>query len=100
MSEIACFAEFAKHPVACLTLASFLASNTGDVARKHIKEPELLKFIDIECYCWSTVLAGQAPAPLFFPAPASTVEAAKRYNEQGLKHDAESHRLCCGHLSG
>ena len=54
-------AEFVKHPVACLTLASFLATNTGDVARKHINDPELLSFIDIECYCWSTVLAGLTP---------------------------------------
>ena len=53
--------EFAKHPVACLTLASFLATNTGDVARRHIKDPELLRFIDIECYCWSTVLADETP---------------------------------------
>lgn len=28
--------EFAKHPLACLTLASFLSTNTGDVARRHI----------------------------------------------------------------
>lgn len=54
-------AEFVKQPVACLTLASFLATNTGDVARKHINDPELLSFIDIECYCWSTVLAGLTP---------------------------------------
>ena len=54
-------AEFAKHPIACLTLASYLSSNTGDVARKYIKNPELLSFIDIECYCWSTVLAEHTP---------------------------------------
>ena len=54
-------AEFAKHPAACLTLASFLASNTGDVARRHIRDEELLRFIDIECFCWSTVLAAQTP---------------------------------------
>lgn len=54
-------AEFVKQPIACLTLASFLATNTGDVARKHINDPELLSFIDIECYCWSTVLAGLTP---------------------------------------
>ena len=54
-------AEFAKHPIACLTLASYLPSNTGDVARKYIKDPELLSFIDIECYCWSTVLAEHTP---------------------------------------
>lgn len=53
--------EFAKHPLACLTLASYLPSNTGDVARKYIKDPELLSFIDIECYCWSTVLAEHTP---------------------------------------
>lgn len=29
--------EFAKHPVACLTLASFLTTNSGDVARRHIQ---------------------------------------------------------------
>jgi hypothetical protein len=29
--------EFAKQPIACLTLASYLPVNTGDVARKHIK---------------------------------------------------------------
>ena len=54
-------AEFVKQPIACLTLASFLATNTGDVARKHIQDPELLSFIDVECYCWSTVLAGLTP---------------------------------------
>lgn len=53
--------EFAKNPAACLTLASFLATNTGDVARRYISDPELLKFIDIECYCWSTVLADLTP---------------------------------------
>lgn len=54
-------AEFAKHPLACLTLASFLATNAGDVARRHIRDPELLRFIDIECYCWSTVPADMTP---------------------------------------
>ena len=29
--------QFARHPLACLTLASFLTTNTGDVARRHIK---------------------------------------------------------------
>ncbi len=27
----------------------------------HIQDPELLHFIDIECYCWSTVLADLTP---------------------------------------
>ena len=53
--------QFAKQPISCLTLASFLASNTGDIARKYITDEELLKFIDIECYCWSTVLADLTP---------------------------------------
>lgn len=29
--------QFAAHPIACLTLASFVASNTGDTARRVIK---------------------------------------------------------------
>ncbi len=29
--------EFVKHPLACLTLASFLTTNSGDVARRHIQ---------------------------------------------------------------
>ena len=53
--------QFVKQPVSCLTLASFLGSNAGDVARKYIKDEELLHFIDIECYCWSTVLAKDTP---------------------------------------
>lgn len=61
LSDAVCGAEFGKQPLACLTLASFLSSNTGDVARRHIRDPELLRFIDIECYCWSTVLAVHTP---------------------------------------
>ncbi|GIL74812.1 hypothetical protein Vretimale_2408 [Volvox reticuliferus] len=53
--------EFAKQPLACLILASFLTTNTGDVARKYIKDPELLRFIDIECFIWSTVPADLTP---------------------------------------
>lgn len=53
--------QFFKQPISCLTLASFLGSNAGDVARKYIKDEELLNFIDIECYCWSTVLAKDTP---------------------------------------
>ena len=29
--------QFGQHPLACLTLASFVATNTGDCARKWIK---------------------------------------------------------------
>jgi prolycopene isomerase len=53
--------QFARKPGACLTLASFVATNAGDVARKHITDPELLRFIDMECYCWSTVGADLTP---------------------------------------
>ncbi|MEO1183982.1 MAG: carotenoid isomerase, partial [Cyanobacteria bacterium J06636_27] len=52
---------FLKHPLACLGLARYLPQNAGDIARKYIKDPELLKFIDIECYCWSVVPADMTP---------------------------------------
>lgn len=29
--------QFARNPLACLTLASFVTTNTGDVARRYIK---------------------------------------------------------------
>ena len=35
--------------------------NVGDVARRHIRDPALLKFIDMECYCWSVVPADRTP---------------------------------------
>lgn len=54
-------AEFFKHPLACLTLVKYMTGNTGDYARKYIKDPVLLRFIDIECYCWSTVPADFTP---------------------------------------
>jgi prolycopene isomerase len=53
--------QFFKEPLSCLTLASYFITNTGQTARKHIKDPELLKVIDIECFCWSTVLADATP---------------------------------------
>mmetsp|Transcript_7876 Transcript_7876/g.22496 ORF Transcript_7876/g.22496 Transcript_7876/m.22496 type:complete len:623 (+) Transcript_7876:195-2063(+) len=53
--------QFAKHPGACLTLAAMATSNSGDVARKYIKDEELLAFIDMECFCWSTVKAQLTP---------------------------------------
>jgi len=33
----------------------------ADVSRKYIKDPELLRFIDLECYIWSTVSADLTP---------------------------------------
>ena len=52
---------FFQKPLSCLGLAKYLPVNTGDVARKHIKDPQLLKFIDMECYCWSVVPALKTP---------------------------------------
>ncbi|MGJ5674948.1 MAG: carotenoid isomerase [Nostochopsis sp.] len=52
---------FFQHPWACLGLLRYLPQNAGDVARRHIKDPLLLKFIDMECYCWSVVPADMTP---------------------------------------
>ncbi|ACK70676.1 carotene isomerase [Gloeothece citriformis PCC 7424] len=52
---------FFQHPGACLGLVKYLPQNTGDVARRYISDPKLLKFIDMECYCWSVVPANQTP---------------------------------------
>lgn len=52
---------FFQHPVACLGLVKYLPQNAGDMARRYIKDPQLLKFIDMECYCWSVVPADMTP---------------------------------------
>lgn len=52
---------FFQHPLACLGLVKYLPQNVGDIARRHIQDPELLRFIDIECYCWSVVPAECTP---------------------------------------
>jgi prolycopene isomerase len=52
---------FFKAPLACLGLARWLPVNVGDVARAHIKDPALLKFIDMECFCWSVMPADLTP---------------------------------------
>lgn len=52
---------FFQHPLACLGLVKYLPLNAGDIARRHIKDPNLLKFIDMECYCWSVVPADLTP---------------------------------------
>ncbi|MDJ1183320.1 carotenoid isomerase [Roseofilum casamattae] len=52
---------FFQHPLACLGLVKYLPQNVGDIARRYIKDPTLLKFIDIECYCWSVVPAELTP---------------------------------------
>ncbi|BAZ49028.1 phytoene dehydrogenase-related protein [Nostoc sp. NIES-4103] len=53
--------SFLQHPLACLGLLKYLPQNVGDVARRYIKDPQLLKFIDMECYCWSVVPADMTP---------------------------------------
>jgi prolycopene isomerase len=52
---------FFQNPLACLGLSKYLPKNAGEIARKYIKDPQLLKFIDIECYCWSVVPADLTP---------------------------------------
>ena len=52
---------FFQHPFACLGLVKYLPQNVGDIARRYISDPSLLKFIDIECYCWSVVPAEKTP---------------------------------------
>lgn len=52
---------FFQHPLACLGLVKYLPQNVGDIARRYIKDPQLLKFIDMECYCWSVVPADLTP---------------------------------------
>jgi prolycopene isomerase len=52
---------FFRSPLSCLGLARWLPINAGDVARKFIKDPKLLKFIDIECFCWSVMPALKTP---------------------------------------
>lgn len=52
---------FFQHPFACLGLVQYLPQNAGDIARRYISDPDLLKFIDMECYCWSVVPADKTP---------------------------------------
>lgn len=52
---------FVRAPLACLGLARWLPVNVGAVARAHIRDPALLKFIDMECFCWSVMPADRTP---------------------------------------
>ena len=54
------FKVFFKSPLSCLGLARWLPINAGDVAES-LWDPELLKFIDIECFCWSVMPALKTP---------------------------------------
>nr|WP_306441589.1 carotenoid isomerase [Halomicronema hongdechloris] len=50
-----------QHPGSCLGLARRLPLTVGAIARRHLHDPELLRFIDMECYCWSVVPADRTP---------------------------------------
>tara|TARA_Y100001968_G_scaffold333229_1_gene394840 strand:- start:3202 stop:4764 length:1563 start_codon:yes stop_codon:yes gene_type:complete len=52
---------FFKAPFACLGLARWLPTNVGQIAKRYIKDPDLLKFIDVECFCWSVMPADRTP---------------------------------------
>jgi prolycopene isomerase len=52
---------FFRAPLACLGLARWLPVNVGSVARAHIQDPDLLRFIDMECFCWSVMPADRTP---------------------------------------
>ena len=56
--------QFARHPLACLTLASFLTTNTGDVARRHIKARDRL--VMMVCVVDSHICSGLKPARCCF----------------------------------
>ncbi|KAM1647273.1 hypothetical protein ACFX15_008396 [Malus domestica] len=55
------FGQFFQKPVECLTLAYYLPQNAGDIACKYIQDPQLLSFIDAECFIVITVKALQTP---------------------------------------
>lgn len=55
------FGQFFRKPAECLTLAYYLPQNAGAIARKYIKDSQLLSFIDAECFIVSTVNALQMP---------------------------------------
>lgn len=55
------FGQFFQKPLECLTLAYYLPQNAGNIARKYIKDPQLLAFIDAECFIVSTVNALKTP---------------------------------------
>ncbi|KAH1262332.1 Prolycopene isomerase, chloroplastic [Glycine max] len=55
------FGQFFRRPLECLTLAYYLPQNAGAIARKYIQDPQLLSFIDAECFIVSTVNALQTP---------------------------------------
>ncbi|OVA16223.1 Carotene isomerase [Macleaya cordata] len=55
------FGQFFQKPLECLTLAYYLPQNAGAIARKFIRDPQLLSFIDAECFIVSTTNALRTP---------------------------------------
>lgn len=53
--------SFFLHPLSCLRLARYLPLNVGTIARKYLRDPRLLRFIDMECFCWSVMPASHTP---------------------------------------
>ncbi len=53
---------FWQKPLACLGLAKYLPQNVNNLVARHIRDPLLKKFIDLECYCWSVMPAARTPA--------------------------------------
>ena len=53
---------FLQKPLACLGLAKYLPQNVDSLVARHIRDPLLKKFIDLECYCWSVMPAARTPA--------------------------------------
>lgn len=53
--------SFLTHPVSCLRLSRYLPLNVGDIAHKYLRNPRLLRFLDMECFCWSVMPASHTP---------------------------------------
>ena len=55
------FDSFWNHPINCLKLSRYLPLNVGDIAQKYLKNARLLRFLDMECFCWSVMPASHTP---------------------------------------
>jgi hypothetical protein len=47
--------------LSCWTVCTLIILSSVKSMFDNLQDPELLSFIDIECYCWSTVLAEFTP---------------------------------------
>lgn len=50
-----------KSPFDAMRMSYAALTNLGDIARRNIKDPRALRFIDIEVYCWAIVGAKETP---------------------------------------